>query len=177
MSLPRAASPSCRDEARIVSARPAYRAVVLGVAIAGIGATSAGCTQHHDELSINAVPLARHVHVAGQARGCPATPELCYRWAIFEGEQGTAASQLKRRERRALVAHGWKLRRGTSKAAVAADSGDGKWFVSLETGPEQLSEARQGKSSWGDRQMVQHLRALIADNRPTLAVTLERGRS
>jgi hypothetical protein len=160
-----------------VNARPVRVAVALGIALATAAGASAGCTKHHDDLSIKAVPLAAHVRVVAQARGCPATPEVCYRWAIFEGEPGTGARQLKRRERRVLLTQGWHLRRGTSKASVAADSGDGKWFVSFETGPEQLSAARRGESSWGNRKMVQQLRRLIADNRPTLAVTLERRHS
>lgn len=117
------------------------------------------------------MPRAPHVRVAEEARGCPVVPEVCYRWAIFRVTPGATAARLKRSERAALVAHGWRLRAGVSRAAVAADSPDGKWFVSFETGREQLAE---GRASWGDRRLAVQLRELIARGSPTLAVTLER---
>jgi hypothetical protein len=150
-------------------------APALALDVASSTLTCCGGTARSDDAKIQTVPLAPHVRVAGEARGCPFVPDVCYRWAIFEGPPATTAARLKAGERHALVARGWYLRRGTSRAAVAGDSPDGKWFVSFETGPEELADARNGRSSWGDRELVRRLRASIAHKRPTLAVTLELG--
>jgi hypothetical protein len=158
----------------MVAAQADRRVLAVILAVATAAASSYGCTGEHPGIEIGVVPLAPHVRVSSNAYGCPVAPDVCYRWAIFEMGSQTSAAELKQREKRALLARGWNVRRGSSRASVASDSPDGKWFVSLETGPEQLAEIRRGRSSWGDRQIVRRLRALIAKNRATLAVTLER---
>ena len=145
--------------------------LVAGVAIA---LACLGCGGGGEKLSAKHVPLVAKATVVAQSYGCPATPDVCFRWVIVRGSGSTSAQRLKAAERRLLASRGWRFRSGATPKALAADAPDRKLFLSFETGSEELADQRAGRTSWGDKTVGVKLRALTAQHAPVLALTVER---
>jgi hypothetical protein len=145
----------------------------LAVGLSGAAIACLGCGGSAEQLSAGKVPLAPGARVSAQHYGCPAVPEVCFRWALVEAPAGSTSRQLKAAERRVLISHGWHFRAGSTRSALAADAPKGDLFISFETGAEQLADDAAGRSLWAGGRVGDRLRRTVAIHRAVLAVTLE----
>ena len=128
----------------------------------------AGCGGD-DELGADVLPLPGGARVEAESYECR---PVCRRYVLILDTARTTDQQLKARLAEALVADGWRFRRGITPDHKATDSPDRKLFVSFATAREQLEARRE--VDWSEK-LGSRLREVAQERAPAVALTLSPG--
>jgi hypothetical protein len=128
----------------------------------------AGCGDLSDKelVSYSRLPIVRGARVTAVHYNCYA-PELCWRFAVLIAPPGITNESFASAEFTRLLAAGWRRSRAVGRR-FGARSGDGRLFISFDTGPREIAQAKREQASAPD------LEAMVRAHRQVLASTLEK---